>query len=74
MNQMASIYAKQYGLFETCGSDNHWGSKVFENLQRKGLKQIISGMQSEIPLECTADYKTMLLSGKMYSFSVGGNV
>ena len=74
MNEMAVVYAKRYGLYETCGSDNHWGSKVFESLQRKGLAPVIAGMQSEIPLECAEDYKTMLLSGKMKSFSIGGNI
>jgi predicted metal-dependent phosphoesterase TrpH len=74
MNEMAVVYAKRYSLYETCGSDNHWGSKVFESLQRKGLAPVIAGMQSEIPLECAEDYKTMLLSGKMKFFSIGGNV
>ena len=70
MNDMASIYAKRYNLYETCGSDNHWGSKVFEILEKKGLKPEIAGMASEIPLETAADYKKLLLNGKMRPFSV----
>ena len=72
MNEMAAVYAKRYGLFETCGSDNHWGSKVFEILRSKGLKPEIAGMSSDIPLETTTDYKNQLLSGKMKSFQIGG--
>ena len=72
MNEMAAVYAKRYGLFETCGSDNHWGSKVFEILRSKGLKPEIAGMSSDIPLETTADYKNQLLSGKMKPFQIGG--
>ena len=72
MNEMAAVYAKRYGLFETCGSDNHWGSKVFENLQRKGLKPEIAGMSSDIPLEKTSDYRKQLLSGNMKHFQIGG--
>ena len=72
MNEMAAVYAKRYGLFETCGSDNHWGSKVFEILRSKGLKPEIAGMSSDIPLETTVDYKNQLLSGKMKSFQIGG--
>ena len=73
MNEMAAVYAKRYGLFETCGSDNHWGSKVFEILRSKGLKPEIAGMSSDIPLETTTDYKNQLLSGKMKPFQIGGN-
>lgn len=72
MNEMAAVYAKRYGLFETCGSDNHWGSKVFEILRSKGLKPEIAGMSSDIPLETTTDYKNQLLSGKMKPFQIGG--
>ena len=73
MNDMAAIYAKQYGLVETSGSDNHWGSKVLENLQRKGLKPEIACMSSDIPLESAADYKNFLLGGKMHPFQIGGH-
>lgn len=72
MNEMAAVYAKRYGLFETCGSDNHWGSKVFEILRSKGLKPEIAGMSSDIPLEKTSDYRKQLLSGKMKPFQIGG--
>ena len=72
MNEMAAVYAKRYGLFETCGSDNHWGSKVFEILRSKGLKPEIAGMSSDIPLETTTDYKNQLLRGKMKPFQIGG--
>ncbi len=71
MNQAATVYAKQYNLFETCGSDNHWGSKVFDTLRRKDLKAEIAGMESEIPLGNATDYKKLLLSGKMKPFQIG---
>ena len=73
MNEMAAVYAKHYGLYETCGSDNHWGSKVFEILQNKGLKSEIAGMASDIPLETASDYKEQLINGKMKPFLIGGN-
>ena len=73
MNEMAAIYAKRYNLYETGGSDNHWGSKVFEALKNKGLKAKIAGMSSDTPLESADDYKKLLLGGKIKPFIIGGD-
>ena len=47
-NEITEAYAKQYGLLETCGSDNHWGSEVFSKLREKGYRPEIAGMSSVI--------------------------
>lgn len=36
-NEMAPLYAKQYGLLETAGSDNHWAPMCFVNFERKAI-------------------------------------
>lgn len=53
-NKMAAVYAKQYSLLETYGSDNHWGSQVFAKLREKGYRPVIAGMSSKMEL-CSAD-------------------
>lgn len=67
-NDMAALYAKQYGLMITCGSDNHWAGGVFHHLQNKGLSPAIAGMRSETPIQAVQDYVNMVKSAQMRPF------
>ena len=67
-NDMAALYAKQYGLMITCGSDNHWAGEVFHHLQKKGLDPTIAGMSSEKPIQNVQDYINMVKAGQMKLF------
>ena len=53
-NAIAPIYAKQYHLLMTCGSDNHWAGEVFRKLAEKGFRPEIAGMCSDTEI-CTVD-------------------
>lgn len=59
-NKMAKIYAEQYGLFVTAGSDNHKGPK-----QRK-----LAGMEFEEPILSIFDYIEKVKSGKGKIFTL----
>lgn len=67
-NVMAALYARQYGLMITCGSDNHWAGDVFHHLQKKGLDPTIAGMSSEKPIQNVQDYINMVKAGQMKPF------
>ena len=67
-NRMAELYAEQYHLLRTAGSDNHWGSRVFEKLAEKGYKPELAGMCSEEPLESVRDYIRLVREEKMHPF------
>jgi hypothetical protein len=69
-NDMAEIYADRYGLLKTAGSDNHWGSRVFDSLRNRGLKAEIAGMCSETPIESVQDYISGVMSGEMKIFTL----
>ena len=75
-NDMAALYARQYGLMITCGSDNHWAGDVFHHLQKKGLDPTIAGMSSEKPIQNVQDYINMVKAGQMKPFlqDASGNV
>lgn len=75
-NEITEIYAKQYGLLETCGSDNHWGSEVFAKLREKGYRPEIAGMSSDTPLDSVQDFIALVRSGsmKMFLMDEDGNV
>ena len=64
-NEMASMYAREYGLLMTAGSDNHWGSRFFEKMKEKDLRPEIAGMSSETELLCVQDYISGVKDGKM---------
>lgn len=70
-NEMAALYAKAYGLLETFGSDNHWGSNVFGKLQEKGYQTTIAGMCSEVEINSVQDFITQVKEGRMKPFFVG---
>ena len=54
-NNMAKIYADQYGLINFSGSDNHSGSN-----QKK-----LGGMSADVPINSVEEFKDLLLGGKM---------
>jgi len=57
-NEMATQYAKNYGLIPFAGSDNHVG-----NDQKK-----FGGMESEAPIKDEADFVTRVKSGEIKPF------
>ena len=67
-NDMAALYAREYGLMITCGSDNHRAGDVFHHLQKKGLDPTIAGMSSEKPIQNVQDYINMVKAGQMKLF------
>ena len=75
-NEMAALYARQYGLLITCGSDNHWAGDVFHHFQKKVLDPRIAGMCSAKPIQSVSDYANMLKAGQMRPFlqDASGNV
>jgi len=72
-NEMAPYYAKQYGLLITAGSDNHWGSRVFEKLRQKGYRPEIAGMETNIEILCLQDYIQQIKQGTMKIFLIDEN-
>lgn len=58
-NKMALLYADEYHLFKTAGSDNHDGK----------AKQLLAGMAFETPLESEADYVKRFKNGEGHIFS-----
>ena len=70
-NEMAALYAKQYGLPVTAGSDNHYGARVFERLKEKGFRLEMAGMYSDTPVNCVEDYISGVISGELKVFSKG---
>lgn len=68
MNEMVPLYAKQYGLLETAGSDNHWGSSVFRKLREKGYRPEIAGMETDTEICCVEDFIRQVKLGTMRIF------
>ena len=59
-NNMAKIYAENYGLIEFAGSDNHRGSE----------QKILSGMCSETPVLSEQDFAERVKNGLMKIFTL----
>lgn len=57
-NEMARIYAKNYGLLEFAGSDNH----------RAGNQKLLAGMCSETPITDEQDFVRRVKNGEMSVF------
>ena len=72
-NEMALPYAEQYRLLQTCGSDNHWGSKVFEKLCEKGYRPEIAGMCTETEICSVQEYVNQVRNGSMSMFLMDEN-
>ena len=70
-NKMAAVYAKQYSLLETYGSDNHWGSQVFAKLREKGYRPVIAGMSSKMELCSAEDFIRQVKNRQMKPFFQG---
>ena len=62
-NKMAQIYAKNYGLIEFAGTDNHVGSK----------KKELGGMCSERPILNESDFVNAVKNGEMKIFYTDNN-
>ena len=58
-NKMALLYADEYHLLKTAGSDNHDGIE----------KQILAGMAFETPLESEMDYIRRIKNGEGHIFT-----
>ena len=67
-NAITDVYAEQYGLLKTCGSDNHWGSEVFAKLREKGYRPAIAGMAGETAVSSVQDYIAQVRGGMMRMF------
>ena len=72
-NEMADMYAVQYGFLKTAGSDNHWGSNAFERLKEKGFRPEIAGMCSDTEINSVEDYICSVRSGSMKIFLMDEN-
>ena len=69
-NEMAALYARQYGFLETFGSDNHWGGDVFEKLREKGFLPEIAGMASETAINSVQDFMDQVRNRQMKPFVI----
>lgn len=58
-NRMAEIYAENYGLLKTAGSDNHGGAAAKK----------LAGMESDIRLADEADFIARVRAGRMSLFA-----
>lgn len=67
-NEMVPLYARQYGLLETAGSDNHWGSEVFERLREKGFRPVIAGVETDTEISSVQDYIEQVKQGTLKIF------
>ena len=72
-NEMAALYAQQYGMLITAGSDNHYGCKVFDRLREKGFRPVIAGMCSDTPVESVQDFISRVREGSMEVFTMDEN-
>ena len=72
-NELAQPYARHYGLLETAGSDNHWGSGVFDKLREKGYRPVIAGMETDVEINCVQDYILQVKQKKMRLFLMDEN-
>ncbi len=62
-NEMAGVYAKNYGLLEFAGSDNHIGSRL----------AALGGMSSDRPIRDEADFVALVKGGMMTPFRLNNN-
>ena len=58
-NEMASLYAKQYGLLPFAGSDNHRGARQAR----------LAGMESDTPVHDARDFIRLFREGSLRPFS-----
>ena len=59
-NKMADIYADNYGLYKTAGSDNHAAVR----------RTVLAGMKSEEPINSVEDFIEFVKNGKFTLFSM----
>ena len=72
-NEMAEIYAEQYGFLRTAGSDNHWGENAFTRLREKGFRPELAGMCSDTEINSVGDFIAGVKSGSFRSFLIDEN-
>ena len=72
-NEMAEIYAEQYGFLRTAGSDNHWGGNAFTRLREKGFRPELAGMCSDTEINSVGDFIAGVKSGSFRSFLIDEN-
>lgn len=72
-NEMAKIYARQYGFLITAGSDNHWGSNAFNRLKEKEFRPELAGMCSDSEINSVQDFISEVRSGRMKIFLMDEN-
>ena len=72
-NEMAEMYARQYGFLKTAGSDNHWGSNAFNKLREKRYMTDLAGMCSVDEIHSVQDFITSVRSGTMRLFLMDEN-
>lgn len=63
-NNMAKIYADEYGLLHFAGSDNHFG----------GSPKRLAGMESETPILNEQDFINRIMAGQMNIFTIDINI
>ena len=62
-NEMATLYAKHYGLLEMAGSDNHSADKV----------KRLAGVEFATPVESIQDFITKVKNNEMSIFTLSGD-
>lgn len=67
-NEMAAVYARQYGMLTTAGSDNHWGSNAFIKLREKGYRPYLAGMCTEKEICSVKDYIQQVRTRTLQAF------
>ena len=72
-NEMAKLYARQYGFLTTAGSDNHWGSNAFNQLKEKDLRPELAGMCSDHEINSVQEFIIGVRSGRLKLFLMDEN-
>ena len=62
-NNMAKIYAENYGLIKFAGSDNHWGSEA----------KRLAGMCSDVPILNEQDFINRIKNKEMEIFTLNND-
>ncbi len=63
-NKMAGLYAENYGLIKSAGSDNHTGQKMTK----------LAGISTDVPLNSVSDFIECLKSGNHTVFAVDNTI
>lgn len=69
-NELSFLYAEHYGLFQTAGSDNHWGQNFTEHALARNYSGCIAGVMTKEPINSVEDYIYAVKNGKTEIFSL----